>query len=748
MHLLVAALTAIQGTVKAEGSHMVVPRAELSIPALQISTVSDARGEYTMSGIPAGRWKLSVIAIGYAPYETTVQVPMSGVVRIDVELTPRVKALPRVDVRAVGSPSDTANEVTTAQTIFEREVTPGVTSISRRELRNLPTIIEPDVLRGLQTMPGVTPLNEFDAQLYVRGGAADQNTFLIDGARVFGPYHLFGMNGAFNPGAVQNAEFFRGAFPARYGGVLSSIVAIDQRDGASGAPIEGGLSLLGARAMIRGSVDSGRATWMIAGRRSHADLVFGGAMPYAFYDGQTRFTFAPSSRHRFTLSTFGTGDRFRMFFGDGDERLFSQWSNGVGALHWEWKPSDRWSATTSLSASRYRGDIGAGNGPTAITRNRLDIGTARVELRRATNRTTLRLGTEIERGSVSLEGDSLEGGYFSGRVARSFLSPALYGEIDWRIGRVRLAPGLRAIRDTRAGDVLFEPRVSARAQLTDALSFSVSANRAHQSLSSLRDERTVIPGAAMWFVHPTDAPTSRSESVSGALDLRVGGGFSMSAEVYAREFSDVPHWRPVGIRDLSSVSYDDGSTKGIEVAVRRYGEQISGWLGVGLGRTRFTDRTSNEEYDAVWDRPVSATGALFARPWSRLHLSLRVDYGTGHPFWPFAGNVLTPRFQPLVGVTDVTRLTPVWSDQQLRLPAYFRVDLGARTAVRWLGMDVEPYLNFQNLFGRPNVIHYQLKATFLRPDGTFDSLFPGTTRLFPIAAPKVFIPTIGFDVRF
>jgi hypothetical protein len=63
-------------------------------------------------------------------------------------------------------------------------------------------------------------------------------------------------------------------------------------------------------------------------------------------------------------------------------------------------------------------------------------------------------------------------------------------------------------------------------------------------------------------------------------------------------------------------------------------------------------------------------------------------------------------------------------------------------------MDVEPYLNFQNLFGRPNVIHYQLKATFLRPDGTFDSLFPGTTRLFPIAAPKVFIPTIGFDVRF
>jgi hypothetical protein len=86
----------------------------------------------------------------------------------------------------------------------------------------------------------------------------------------------------------------------------------------------------------------------------------------------------------------------------------------------------------------------------------------------------------------------------------------------------------------------------------------------------------------------------------------------------------------------------------------------------------------------------------------------------------------------------------VWSDQQLRLPAYFRVDLGARTAVRWLGMDVEPYLNFQNLLGRPNVIHYQLK-TFLGPDGSPNS---ATTRLSPFAAPKVFLPTLGFDVRF
>jgi len=596
----------------------------------------------------------------------------------------------------------------------------------------------------LQTMPGVTPLNEFDAQLYVRGGAADQNTFLIDGARVFGPYHLFGMNGAFNPDAVHNAEFFRGAFPARYGGVLSSIVAIDQRDGAKGAPIEGGLSLLGARAMIRGSADSGRATWMIAGRRSHADLFFGGGMPYAFYDGQTRFTFAPSSRQRFTLSTFASADRFRMFFGDADGTLFSRWSNGAGAFHWEWKPDDRWSATTMLSASRYRGHIGAGSAEAPVTRNQLDVGTARIEMRRAADRTTLRLGTEIERGRVSLDGNSLEGGYFSGLVTREFVSPAAYAEIDWRIGRIRLAPGLRAVRDTRAGDILLEPRVSGRAQLTDALSFSVSANRAHQSLSTLRDERTVVPGASMWFVHPADAPTARSESVTGALDLRVSGDFSVSAEAYARGFSDVPHWRPVGIRDLSGVSYDDGSTKGIELAVRRYGEQVSGWLGVGLSRTRFTDRASNEKYNAVWDRPASFTGAVFARPRSRLQLSLRADYGTGHPFWPFAGAVAGSRFQLGAGISSVSRLTPVWSDQQLRLPAYCRFDLGVRSAIHWIGMDVEPYLNFQNLFGRPNVIHYQVQ-TLLGPDGSPNSAM---TRLSPIAAPKVLLPTFGFDVRF
>ncbi|HEY9226790.1 MAG TPA: hypothetical protein VIP11_09100, partial [Gemmatimonadaceae bacterium] len=255
-------------------------------------------------------------------------------------------------------------------------------------------------------------------------------------------------------------------------------------------------------------------------------------------------------------------------------------------------------------------------------------------------------------------------------------------------------------------------------------------------------------GAPLWFVHPADAPVSRSDGLSASLDLRVGGGWTFGAEGYVRRFEDTPHWRPVGIRDLESISYDDGRTSGVELSARRYGDRISGWLGVGLGRTRFTDAGTGVAYDAPWDRQRFAAGALLVRIKSRIRVSSHVDYGSGHPFWPFAGDVTSSRFEPMLGAAGVTRLTPVWSDQQLRLPDYARVDVGVRSEYHLWGALVEPYVNFQNLLARPNVIHYRLITSFLKPDGTYDSFFPGTTKLHPVAALGVPIPTVGFNVRF
>ena len=94
-------------------------------------------------------------------------------------------------------------------------------------------------------------MNDLSAQLHVWGGAPDQNLFLLDGARIFAPYHMFGLFGAFNADAVDRVEFYRTMIPARRRGALSASIEAQQRPGArDGIAFDGGLGLLGARATV------------------------------------------------------------------------------------------------------------------------------------------------------------------------------------------------------------------------------------------------------------------------------------------------------------------------------------------------------------------------------------------------------------------------------------------------------------------------------------------------------------------
>jgi hypothetical protein len=630
--------------------------------------------------------------------------------------------------------------------------------MTRQEVRALPTVGEPDVLRALQALPGSVTTNDFDAQLYVRGGGPDQNLFVLDGARVFGPYHLFGMNGAFNPDAVERVEFFRGALPARFGGTLSSVVALEQREGTTGRPaFEGGVSLLGARLGARGGLPSSRGGWMVAGRRSHADLVFGAAMPYAFYDAQARGSYALTPRQRVQGAVFLSSDRFGLFGDDAAESLQSRWQNGVGTVQWSLEAPDGWSATTALTVSRYDGSLrAAAPGALAPASNAVRVATARVEGTRGSPGRLLHVGAMLEGGVVTLDGADVPGSFLQGSARGRYALPALYAEAERTLGRVRLAPGVRFMLDARGqggAPLALEPRLGARVRVTDSVALTLGLARTHQVVSALRDARTIVPGTPFWFVHPAGAPASRGDGLTAELTSPLGlpgGGWQATLGGYARRFVDVPQWRPSGARDLASVSYDDGRALGLEFGLRRDGARASGWLGYGWSRTRLTDAVTGGQYAAVWDRRHTMNAAALLRPTSRLRFSTQVSYGTGNPLWPYVADVVAPRFEPFLGRTDAGRLVPLWGTEQVRLPSYFRVDVGVRTDVRLFGFPIEPYFNLQNLTRRRNVLYYSPRAdAFLRdPGGTPVPPGTGTTRLVPTLMPAFPLPTFGIDVRF
>lgn len=732
----------LQGTVRAEGSGAPVPHAVVRVVELGRGAPANAGGQYSLA-VPEGRWKLRVQALGYDAYEASVQVPASGTVRFDFELTPVPVRLQPLSVEAGGSRS-------ALRALQEREVTPGIVTLSQAEIRSAPALGEPDVVRALQSVPGVVALNDVNAQLHVRGGGPDQNIFLLDGARVYAPYHLFGIVGVFNADAVASAEFYRGSLPARFGGALSSVIQLEQREGADrGLEGDAGVSLLSARGVVRGALPGGR--WMLAGRSSYPYAgnyaFFGGNFPYSFHDFQGRVTLDSRPGSSMQGSFFSSADDFAIGQGESElQELRSRWRNHVGSVRWVRDPARGWSTSASAWASGYAGDMAVGvTAPgrveTATVENRVVSGGLRLDAARGVAGRSYRMGVEVEGGSVALDGSPFPGGYFQGHERATYLRTAGYGEADLRVGAVRLSPGLRVSLDAHRGELFAEPRISARYPIAENTTFTLGAGRSQQVLSTLRDDRQVLPGTVLWFVHPDSAPASRTDGASATVDGWLGRAWSYSVGAYARRFQDVASWTPEGSRELSRLAWDDGSAQGGELSVRRHGRVLSGWAAYGLGRVRMTSSETGARYDASWDRRHAVDAAVIFRPRPALTFSTQGSYGSGMPFWPWVGNVVAERLSPLIGRTAEGIEAPIYGDQQMRFPAYFRMDVAARYGFGFRGAELQPNLTLRNLTMRRNVLYYSAGGAGNHRDGR--------SVLYP-AAPPFPLPmavSIGLDVR-
>lgn len=105
-------------------------------------------------------------------------------------------------------------------------------AITVERIKQLPKLFgEVDVLKSLQTLPGVQSSGEGRAGIFVRGGDYDQNLFLLDGITLYNPEHLQGFTSAVNADLMRDVVLYKGAFPSRFGSRLSSIIDIYLREG-------------------------------------------------------------------------------------------------------------------------------------------------------------------------------------------------------------------------------------------------------------------------------------------------------------------------------------------------------------------------------------------------------------------------------------------------------------------------------------------------------------------------------------
>ena len=149
-----------------------------------------------------------------------------------------------------------------------------VTRLDIRNIRQIPAFLgEVDVIKAIQLLPGVQATSEGGSGFSVRGGSPDQNLILLDEAIVYNPSHLMGFFSVFNNDAVKSVELSKGDIPAGYGGRLSSVVDVRMNDGnMQQFHGQGGVGTISSRLMLEGPIQKERSSFMVAARRTYADL--------------------------------------------------------------------------------------------------------------------------------------------------------------------------------------------------------------------------------------------------------------------------------------------------------------------------------------------------------------------------------------------------------------------------------------------------------------------------------------------
>jgi hypothetical protein len=246
----------VSGTVVDADTRTPITTAVLTVEGKAVAVTTS--GTFSLSLAP-GRKAIEVEAPGYFRLVTAIEVGAAGLKDAELALARDAGFAASVDVVA-SSPA----------------IAPATQAVTPLQVLRTPGAMD-NIFRTLQAMPGVSATEEFGSRLAVRGGSPDQNLTVMDGVEVHDPYRLFGLTSAFNPETIQSFELATGGFSAKYGDRLSSLLAIENRDGTRAERIAGSatLSITDVNVVTEGSLPGGDGSWLFTARRTYFDFIAG-----------------------------------------------------------------------------------------------------------------------------------------------------------------------------------------------------------------------------------------------------------------------------------------------------------------------------------------------------------------------------------------------------------------------------------------------------------------------------------------
>lgn len=319
--------------------------ATVFLKGTSVGTTTNEYGFYSLTA-PEGDYILIISYTGFNSVEKPITLRKN--LKVNIELNEEVAQLNEVVVTAKES-----------KKVNVRSPQMSVAKLSTKTIKQIPTVLgEVDIIKSIQLLPGVTNAGEGASGFNVRGGAEDQNLVLLDEAVIYNSSHLFGFFSVFNADAVKDIKLYKGGIPARFGGRVSSVLDIRQKEGnRKNLKLSGGIGLISSRLTIEGPTVKDKGSFLISGRTSYAHLFMKlreetKDNSIKFYDLNFKTNYEIDENNQLYLSGY---------YGNDDVNFGNVFTNSYGNitanLRWNHIFNDKIFSNLSLIYSKYFYDL-------------------------------------------------------------------------------------------------------------------------------------------------------------------------------------------------------------------------------------------------------------------------------------------------------------------------------------------------------------------------------------------------------
>jgi hypothetical protein len=636
----------------------------------------------------------------------------------------------------------------------------GMVVIPIKQLASIPALGEVDVLKAIQLQPGIQGGIEGSAGLFVRGGGAGENLYLIDDVPVYNVSHLYGFVSTFNSSAVKDLKVMKGCFPAAYGGRASSVIDVRTRDGNNQAfHGEVSVGLISSKLMFEGPLLNRNTTFMISARRSYLDLftnmlkntgLMNGSFPkYYFYDINAKVVHSFSLKDRIYLSFYNGKDHIRNVHESTEEQgetsRFSEtntetsgWGNLLGTLRWNHNTGSSLFINTTLAYSKY--DYFTDRSYSSLYEDLVsgyDISRdyhagyysgiqdiiAKTDFSYSlSSKQTVRFGAGNTFHTLSPGTNTYSMNDEALNVTRdtSFTNVQLqasdyylYAEYETQIGKATLDLGIRASGFITEGDHYFnpEPRLALNYMLLPNLALKAGYSRMEQYIHLLSTSGVSMP-TDLWVPSARGIRSLGSDQVNAGLACE-WQSVTLTAEVYQKWLN---HTTDFG--NGASLSTDlrpwyekttqgKGWAKGLEISVEKSQGNVSGNISYTLAK-------ADRKYPAI------NQGMVFPFSYDRRHnfnfyvnwiISPKYDvsaawiYGTGYP-----ATIPVEKYMPGLGIYNTDseyggEIDYYPARNNVHMDAYHRLDISFHYKVTTRIGEHTISVDVFNVYNRKNPIY-------------------------------------------